>query len=254
LVISFLTILFLNPSVIFAQNSSSNQKNNLNQIWQNTTNWFSNFFGISKYFTNHKSVTTQILSQSDQIFNKGVYLNGVINGDYQDFTIAYTCNQTCTFQKTNPNCKDIKLSTLVYFFYQKGQKILYQINNSQTPIDYDSNKINRFKTQLITDDSCYQNLYNGLPNIPQGKYAGISSEQLNNSLRTIIPASAQGEDLPLDSSDIIIIKDNDKQEKTMLLQIIPDNDQTNSESINNRSQLRENFTNWLYPASWQKNP
>jgi len=81
-----------------------------------------------------------------------------------------------------------------------------------------------------------------------------SNRQLNNGLRTLIPASNQGDDLPLNSSNTAITTDNDKQEKTFFLQIIPASGQSNLESTNSGHQLYQNFNNWLSPNSWQKNP
>lgn len=261
-----MTIFLFTPTIVLAEPP---QQDSWTTFWSSISNWFNNLFGVSDYVTkdytpsttsdnstnynnDNKDMTSRTTPESQLTFNKGVYLKKILDNTYTNKTIP-----------AQDICPEIKLSDIVYYYYTTGQKILYDPNDSKKPIEYDSRLMEKFKVTLSKNSSCYINLYNNLQDVPQGDYQGkanaaaISSKQLNNSLRTPISISNQGDDIPSDNlstvSAEIIVKDNDKQEKTMLMGFIPNQGQS-SLNTDDRSSLRDNFGQWMQPDDWKSEP
>lgn len=305
LIFSFLFLpfsYFISPSLVSAQTPTQDQqetdqgKTGWEKFWEDVgtfisslsldiNSWFTKEYPISvdnkqdnftDYNAKDKDVTSRAPAEKNQQFNKGTYLKAIIDGTYTDKTIAYICNNTCTNNKSD-NCTDIKFSTLVFYFYQKGQKILYDPSNSETPIEYNSEKMDSYEYDLPEGtDQCFINLYNNMPKIPQGPFQGeensaaASSKELNNNLRGFIPNSSQESAPSSNMSDPdnveILTKDNELQQRTMFSNFIPDKSQDSVlgvESSNDNSsqvlgistdtdKLKETFTKYMHPASWQQ--
>ncbi len=291
IVISFIILFFNNSSFVFSQSPTSSpptttsapagdidQPDDMSiweQIFYSIVSWFKSLFGINDYYSkdydpstqndsqlntdytsDKKDTTTRVLPEATRKFHKGVYLNDVITGKN-----GYKNNSV---KSDSASCPDIKPSDVVYYFYTKGEKVLYKLDDPQNPIDYDKNLIERFKIDLVSDESCYLNFYNNHENVPQGDFhdqpgmAAPASTQLNNSIRNVMPVSDQGEDAPKDnySTDNAekLVKDSDKQEGNMLFGFIPNDghDQITcgTNDADTRENLRQSFAHWLTPNSW----
>jgi len=203
-----------------------------------------------------KDMTTRAISDSNREYNIGLYLNGVINGDYEDKTISYACNNSCSTSKIDSNCTDIKLSTLAYYFYKKGDKKLYQ-SGSSIPIAYNSGKMESYKYSLVSDNSCYENLYSNSSIIPSGNYQGgdaaASSEQLNNVIRTPIPDSTQVSPIGESLFDKIkaLIEGTNQNQPLLYRNIIP---QSSQEGNNDLASLQKSVDDYLTPEDEQEEP
>ncbi|MEI8067992.1 MAG: M15 family metallopeptidase [Candidatus Shapirobacteria bacterium] len=241
IVLLFLLIPFSLPVSVFAQTPSTTPTQTQNN--GGILDWLSSFFsGISNYFSKDydinpdtvydktalsnynqkdKDVTSRAISDKDRTLNKDDYINAVVAGKYDNKVLG-----TCAGNQ-------IKISNL---------------NNYP-------------KT-----DKCIATLYEGLQIVPQGNAGGqenaaaVSSKQLNNSLRTPIPQNSQVEpeanlwDDFLSSVGLIdkTAKENKKQEKAMLKNLIPAKSQTDDSADNEN--LKNNFSDYMYPQDWQDNP
>jgi|GEM_PF-858439 hypothetical protein len=225
----------------------------------------------SKYNQDDKDYGSRVMSESIKNYRKGVWFYEVLTltGNQKKYE-----NEIINKEEKNPRCPKIRISDLVYFFYTQNQKILYQRGQPDQPLEYDSGLMNRFRTGL-SDSSCYLNAYSNIQDVPQGVFniqtddaalneklkadgAAVASTQLNDSIRTVIPNNAQGETAPADNNDSqkikLLIEDTDKQEQSMLLNILPDqsHDQIscNNDSTLNRDNLRDYFSCNLTPNNW----
>lgn len=229
--------------------------------------WFTKDYPISckdnrGNFTNYnaddKDAVARSPAEADQKFNKGTYLKKVIDGIYPDRTIAYFCGNTCTNTKSS-GCSPIKFSNLIHYFYKKNQRILYIQSNFDTPIYYDSQRMEKYGYQIIPGTGHYfENLYRNMPSVPQGIFkekkhaAAASSQQLNNNLRRFIPNSAQRPkffvNLLNPKSVEFMIKENEEQQKDVFTNFIPEKNGVRNSGNNN--QIKETFTDYMQPASW----
>jgi hypothetical protein len=288
LICLFSVPLFYTAPKTYAQTAtqSAETDNSESTIWD----WlFAFFFRISRYFTKEfdidsqtvydptaftnyeqkeKDITFRAFNDTNRIYNKGAYLNDVIKGEYEDRTLAYNCDNKCfdiSKKPSNSNCENIKISTLAYYYYKKGIQVLYDKNDPEHTIGYPSN-INSYNYHLVPDDNCYVTLYDGLAIVPQGDYGGVSnaapvsSKQLNNNLRTIQPQGDQDTDPKPSFWDSFLnflgiidlaARDNEKQEKRMLQDFIPDNAKLTSTE---NEALRKKYNRYMYPDSWQNSP
>jgi len=290
IVISLLLIVpFFNfsPKFIIAQstaNTTTQTESSGWSIWQAISNLLSSIrSGISDIFVsqntiipckeeskftdyNNNTINTnyRIQSAASQKYKRGSYLKAIINGDYEDKTISYLCNNVCSNSKTNDSCIEIKYSTLVYFFYKKGEKILYDKDNSKTPIEYDSSKMDSYNYTLpANSDAYFRSLYNKISQIPKGAYKGeadgatTSSNELNDSERYVQPASSQTTKPPTDISTEEntekMVKDNDINQRKYFKAIIPAKDQKDINDSTNINTLKTRSANNLVPFS-QQNP
>ncbi|MFA5532105.1 MAG: SpoIID/LytB domain-containing protein [Candidatus Shapirobacteria bacterium] len=303
--IFFLLIPFkINASFVYAQTPTpepeevEEKKSGWEQFWDDFLNIIININSSLNWFIPKKNVqiscekqtnftdynainqnsNSRAQSNSSQRYRKGTYLKAILDGAYDDDTIAYLCNNVCTNSKTSDEgCIDIKYSTLVYYFYQKGEKILYDKSDSKKTIDYDSTKMESYNYTIPQGtDSYFKNLYNNISQIPQGAYQGEadtaagSSSELNGSLRTFIPASAQTEKPPSDITNTDnaekMTKDNEYHQRALYSNFIPAESQkvlgTTTDSLNNgqilgistdTDTLKKIFSDDLHPASWQNN-
>ncbi len=218
----------------------------------------------TNYDQKDRDITSRAINESERAYEKGYYIKQVLDGDYDDRVLAYTCNNTCYAIDSEPeNCNEVKISTVAYYFYTQNIRILYEKDNKTTPIAYNLSAF-RGTYNLINDGSCYLHLYDGLYIVPQGSVdsqantANISSQQLNNSLKTPVYQSWET-DHPEQTGlwgwilNLLGLKidENKRQEKFMLSQFVPD--KTNDQS-NDNDTMRTQFANYMYPYSWQTSP
>ncbi len=273
LIISFLTLFFTATlKTTYAVDGSSNEST-VTQVdpwtafWNTILSWFGIVQGTNEYIskdiaiknpsenTDYNStdfdITTRAVSSKDQEIRRGIYLNQLIRKQNGYDNKSYVSD----------GCNPITLTQMVYYFYTQNKKILYDTNGNL--LDYDANLMAEYKTETDHNDylnDCYNTVYNHSPSVPQGSYQGKSdaapatSTQLNSSIRMVIPASAQGDDIPKDNTNVsnteTIIKDTDKQEETMLKSIIPNSGQTEGFD-SDRGYLRDIQAHWLHPDSWE---
>ena len=218
-------------------------------------------------FTDYNNSTInanyRIQSASNQKYQRGSYIKAIINGDYEDKTISYLCNNVCSDSKINDNCIEIKFSNLAYFFYKKGEKILYDKDNQKTPVEYDSAKMDSYNYTIpANSDSYFRSLYNRISQIPKGAYKGesegatTSSNELNDSTRYIQPASSQtskpSTDISTEENTEKMVKDNDANQRKYFSAIIPAKDQKDINDSTNINTLKTKSANNLHPKSWQQ--
>lgn len=274
------------PKIIIAQSTSTTQTESSGwNIWQAIGNFLNSIIsGVSGVFVSKNTIIPcqeeskftdynnetinanyRIQSASSQKYERGSYLRAIIDGDYEDKTISYLCNNVCSNSKTDDNCLEIKFSTLVYYFYKNtDEKILYDKDNSKTPIEYDSAKMNSYNYTIPDNsDSYFQSLYNRISQIPKGAYKGeangavTSSNELNYSARYIQPASSQTSKPPTDISTEEnvekVVKDNDINQRKYLLELIPAKDQKDINESTSINVLKTRSANNLLSMS-EQNP
>lgn len=306
ILVLFLIIPFFvnSPVVIYAANSDSTSQQTQGKklswpefwanLWQTIANlfinlrlevklWFSKESIIScdpktnftDYDAPNQDANSRAQAQSTQKYRKGTYLKSIIEGRYADDIITYYCDGICSNTKVNDSCTPIKYSTLVYFFYKKGEKILYDKNDHKNPVDYDSAKMDAYNYTLPDNfDSYFRNLYTNISQIPRGAFqeepnaAGVASRELNESLRTFIPQSQQkatptASVFDPDGAKAMIL-DNDLQQKTVYTNFIPDKyipenlkitkDKKDTQVLGidskQTSTLRQLFRDNLHPKVW----
>jgi len=289
------------PIITYAANSDSTTQQTQKttsweqfwaDLWATIGSFFSNFrMEIKSWFSKERPIpcvpkpnftdyddvsqdaNTRAQAQSTQKYRKGTYLRSIIEGRYTDYVIAYFCGEICTNTKISDSCTDIKYSTLVYFFYKKGEKILYDKDDHKNPIAYDSEKMDSYNYTLpANSDTYFRNLYNNISQIPRGSFqeekdaAGVASRELNNSLRTFIPASKQtatpsGSVFDPEGAKAMIV-DNSTQQEAVFSSFIP-NESLKSivgrygkkESVpydaTKAATLKEMYKDYLHPYSWQ---
>lgn len=293
LIFAFISFFFINSPLISAQTPPNNDTNNsteettdqpswLESVWNAIVSFF-NFliFGTSyisgddqnvpvtidtnltasDYGSTANFINSRAMPESVRVQRKGIYFYEVLTTNkYENKIIkADTSSTECPY--------DISVSDIVCFYYQQSQskksseKILYTRENPKIPIDYQPNTWKYQCSELKNPNNCYINAYRNYPEVPQGVFqnqkdaAAIASTQLNDSIRTIMPAKSQGEDAPTsnDTSQQAqeLVKDSDKQEQNMLLNIIPDKNQDqincNNKAQLNRENLRSSFGCQLLP-------
>lgn len=228
---------------------------------------------FTDYNNKSQDANTRAQNLSIQKYRKGTYLRAIIEGRYDDNVITYSCSGICTNVKTNDSCTEIKYSTLVYYFYKKGEKILYDKDNHKDPIDYDSKKMDSYNYTLPDNaDSYFRILYNNISQIPRGAFqgekdaAGVSSRELNTSLRTFIPDSHQsptptGSVFDPDGAKAMVIDNNDQQQ-AVFSSFIPNEDLRSVVGRYNKKDsapynatraatLKKMFKDYLHPYAWQ---
>lgn len=208
--------------------------------------------------------TTRAIDYKTQKIEKGKYLYHLLNDDDSYEDIGY--------QSTG--CNIIKLTEMATAYYQRGEKILYNEDGQQ--IDWDKNIMDQKKIKYDSaDDPCYDTVYDQMPMTPQGtfrksfidkitdkingkdtKLAAASSGQINNTIRTIIPASSQADNLTPDINNATkstsVVEDSHAEEGNMLLSMIPASAQNLTNSTTDRDNLRNDYTLWLHPDSWEE--
>ncbi len=244
--------------------------------------------GNTDYNSTDFDITTRAVSSKDQEIRRGIYLNQLIhkqNGyDNNRYTsdgcnpitltqmvyYFYTQNKKILYD-TNGNLLDYDANLMAQYKTDLNLTVTpttsddsNQTSDTGDGGDDSSNSNNLSSTSNSSNDNyldaCYTTVYNQSPSVPQGSYqnkddaAPATSTQLNSSIRMIIPASAQGDDIPTDNTNSgnaeTIVKDSDKQEKTMLKSIIPDSGQS-SDLDSDRGYLRDVQAHWLHPDSWE---
>lgn len=228
---------------------------------------------FTDYNQKNQDANTRAQALATQRYRKGTYLRSVIEGRYSDSIIAYFCGEVCTNTKISDNCTDIRFSTLVYFFYKKGEKILYDKDDPINPIDYDSAKMDSYNYTLpANSDTYFRTLYNNISQIPRGAFqdekdaAGVTSRELNTSLRTFIPASHQnptptGSVFDPDGAKAMLL-DNSQQQQAVFSSFIPNKDlkavvgrygkkELTQYDATKAATLKEMFKDYLHPYSWQ---
>lgn len=221
------------------------------------------------YTRDDKNINTRAMPEKIKKYRKGVWFYEVLTTKKykQDDQLIENINQT--------NCpKNMRIADVIYFYYvnqDKYPKILYKRDQIDTPIDYPSAEIESLNVHLNFPDDCYINAYNNLPDVPIGWFflgqnydddtSSLLSTQLNESVRTIMANNAQGETAPSDVTNELearlIAEDTDKQERNMLLHLIPEKEHTTipcgDNSTKNRNYLRIAYANTLYPENWPRN-
>ena len=135
--------------------------------------------------------------------------------------------QTLTIDDKTACSNDININDIVCFYYQNGEKILYQRGNKEP----EENPTGTECRALNNPDICYQNLYINYQDIPQGFFEGLEevapavSTQLNDTIRYTLPKTGQGQTAPDNNETAekaeIIALDTDKQEMFKLVGFIP---------------------------------
>lgn len=221
---------------------------------------------ITNYKRKDKDYSARTYPEKTKKYRKGVWFNDVLTTEkYNDEVINVG----------DHDCGEIVISELVYYFYVKGEKILYERGKPNNPIDYDPSKL---KAYSLKADSCYINADKNIQDVPHGVFnvsadidkldallqldgAAATSNQINENIRTLIPNNYQGEDAPDDNNTgekiRRLIQDTDKQEETMLLNIIPAKSQDliscNDDASLNRQNVRDYFECNLNPNKWISN-
>ena len=254
----FLIVPFFNfsPKFVIAQSTSDtteqqSSQTDWQQFWSSILNLFTSLrsdikLSFSKeypiscqpktkftdYNASDQDINSRAQAQSVQEYRKGSYLRAILDGQFSDDIITHICNGTCSDTKIDDSCTDIRYSTLVYFFYKKGEKILYDKDDHKTPIDYDPAKMDSYNYTLpANSDTYFKNLYNNISQIPRGAFqgepntAGSVSQELGDSLRTMVPAKNQLGSAPatLKTQDDAkqAITNNDLKKRTLYTNFIP---------------------------------
>lgn len=248
--------------------------------------WLSNVEQTDRYTTNENPQTTN----KDKIFTTYTNPNNDISGRSTDeatkayrkgvyfYELLTTTNYEDNIIPSSTHCpENISATNIVCFYYhqftsnQSTQKILYQRENPDTPIDYNqvSDLANKCSSELKNPDDCYINAYINYQDIPHGDFknekdaAVGTSTQFDDSLGIVIPEIDQGEDGPTNNQedqDIEKLAEHiNLQEQRSNLNLIPAGDQpsipcTPDDTEKNRQYLRAYRDNAILPASWQKNP
>lgn len=228
------------------------------------------------YTRKDKNINTRAMPEKMKAYRKGVWFydilipdNGIQKYDQKEALIVNN--------GVRPDCpNEMKVIDIIYYFYknqEKHPKILYKRGQIDTPVDYPGDVIESLHVNLTSPDDCYINAYNNLPDPPIGWFflseensvgddtASLLSTQLNESIRTIIPNNAHGETAPSNVLNEIearlIAEDTDKQERNMLLHLIPEAEHAiipcGDNSTKNRNYLRIAYANTLYPENWPRN-
>lgn len=220
------------------------------------------------YTQEDKNINTRAMPEKIKKYRKGVWFYEVLDpenkGKYK--------KEDELVESSRSDCPDtIKVVDIIYFYYKnqdKYPKILYERGKMDAPVDYPDDLINSLNVNLNYSDECYINAYDNLPDAPIGWFVvsgddqstSFFSTQLNDSVRTIISNNAQGESAPPDVTNEIearmIAEDTDKQERSMLLHLIPEEEQLTipcgDDSTKNRNYLRIAYYNTLYPENWAR--
>lgn len=221
----------------------------------------------NQYDRPDKDYSSRAYSEETKKYRKGVWFYEVLTtGKYDDGVI----------NKGDPNCREIIISELVYYFSTKGEKVLYKRGQTKEPIGYESVTL---RPRGLQRDSCYIEAYRNIQDVPQGVFniatedpelselfgedsgAAAASTQLNENIRTVIPDNYQGESAPDDNDTDYkvrrLIQDTDKQEEVMLLHFIPEKNKNliscNNNATLNRDNIRDYFECSLNPGSWSGN-
>lgn len=218
----------------------------------------------NKYQREDKDYSARAYTEETKKYRRGVWFHEVLTTDKYDDGVI---------NKGDRKCGEIIVSELVYYFYTKGEKVLYKRGQTKEPIGYE--EVN-MRPHGLKADSCYINAYRNIQDVPQGVFnlsdadpklqemfkndngAAAASTQINENIRTIIPDNYQGETAP-DNNDTgykvrRLIQDTDKQEESMLLHFIPEKNKNliscNDDATLNRENIRKYFECNLNPNSW----
>ncbi len=208
--------------------------------------------------------TTRALSDQSQKIARGQYLYYLLKNEDNYENLSYQ----------SEGCNPISLTEMSAAYYQRNEKILYDENNQL--IDWnqvDTSKLSLNSTYTDPTHNCYTTVYNQIPTAPQGKIkknwlqkifqndenkvAAATSKQLNNTIKTVIPNSQQGDNVTgnIESSDqtIKVVENNHTQEGKLLLSMLPASAQyltTDPTDTSNRDNLRVVYAKWLHPDNW----
>lgn len=209
--------------------------------------------------------TTRAIDYKTQKIEKGKYLYHLLNDDDSYENLEYKPT----------GCNKISLKEMAAVYYQRGEKILYNEDGQQLDWNKDiMDKIEIKYTDPLTN-TCYDTVYDQMPMTPQGtfrknfldkitdkitgkdtKLAAASSGQINKTIKTIIPASNQTDTVTPDINDpdktTNVVTDSHTEEGNMLLNLIPASSQNLTNSATDRDNLREDYTLWLHPDSWEE--
>lgn len=283
LIISFFSLFWLTPTTVTAQSDppSGNPPQEQSSpgffqtIWEAITRFFNYLiFGIqyvsedyqastkdTRHLTNDytrddKDIASRAIPESVKRYRKGVWFYEVLTKPHK--------YKNETIKSDQDICPDMKISDIAYVMYQQNQKILYQQGNPDQPLEYDPNLMNQFRFEIKHPLSCYLNAYNNIQDVPQGLFmneadaAPITSLQLNDTIRNVMPRNFQGENAPPSNDNPQqakkVAEDSDKQEQNMLLGLLsePVHDQIacNNNADFNRENLRQSFACHLTPNGW----
>ncbi|HNZ84448.1 MAG TPA: D-alanyl-D-alanine carboxypeptidase family protein [Candidatus Woesebacteria bacterium] len=281
LILSFFCLFWLNTPVVLAQPDPSpatqpqTQQNVFVVIWEAIVRFFNYLiFGITyisedyqastkdtRQFTNDytredKDIASRAIPESVKKYRKGVWFYEVLtkkNNKYQDELIKSDQLEVCP---------DIKITEIIAVMCQQGQNILYERDKPNQPLSCQQAPIPSFTPKHPV--SCYLNAYNNIQEVPQGLFmneenaAPMTSTQLNDTIRNVMPITFQGEtapptnDTPQQAKKLA--EDSDKQERNMLLGILADkvHDQIacSDKADFNRDNLRDAFACHMMPNSW----
>lgn len=284
LILSFFCLFWFKTPTLLAQqpNSPSTTQTQesggiiefFSSIWESIVRFFSYLFGITyisedyqastkdtRHLTNDytrqdKDIASRAIPESVKSYRKGVWFYEVLtkkNNKYRDEII----------KSDQPDvCPDIKITEIIAVMCQQGQDILYQRENPNQPLSCLQAPIPSFTPKHPV--SCYLNAYNNIQEVPQGVFmnqdsaAPMTSTQLNDTIRNIMPISFQGETAPPTNDTPQQAKklseDSDKQEQNMLLGILPHKTHYQIQCTNqaklNRDNLRDAFSCNMSPDSW----
>jgi hypothetical protein len=234
-ILTFLTLFFFSfYSPVYAESSSESSS-----FWQKIINIFlSNFVTSQKIDINRTEIateysndpnysgdiTTRIVPESARTQKKLQYITGVIKGEYDNQSLG-ECPES-----------DKPVTVLNLAHYLNSQNILY-LNQ------LDQDKLEQEPSPSVFNQACYKKLFEELHIIPpEEKKQNAKTYILNETIRNIIPDKSQTTDL----SQVKNIKeDTAHQTENMYNQIIPNNSQNSNEK------LKDQFSSWLQPDSWQ---
>ena len=212
------------------------------------------------YSNSNMDYTFRTLSDPVQKKFKGLWFyEVVVEKKYQDKTIYDGKNSDC------PN--KIKISDIVYYFYTKGEKILYSPTSSE-PIDYDDTVMSKYNINLDSLGNCYETAYEKITGVPKGIFysvenseATLISLQYNEIIRNILSENNQGEEPPENNDNQEtaekLIEDSNKQEKNMNLSLISEENKNQiicNSGADSKEGIRNTYFQSLTPQSWQKSP
>ena len=293
IILSFFCLFFINSSLVFAQEPPSSESQNTTEesegmgFIQTILKAISDFFGYLIYGINHISgnyeapasfntkekvndyssdvndYSSRAIPDADSTRRKGVYFYEVLFRQNQPYENRVT--KDAPDIHSNIDCpNEISIKDIVCSYanrYNTGQtseQILYE-RGSLIPTDY--SRVSGCST-LPNPDDCYINAYENYQDIPQGDFYGqkdtaaLASTQANESIRTFLPESRQGDTAP-DTNDTrekidILVKDFDKQEENVYINFLPD-EKINEISCDNnanlkRENLRQSFKCHLTPS------
>jgi hypothetical protein len=295
LITSFTLLLFFQSSTInsclFAatgdDSSTTDTQSSFLTIWESIKNWLLTIlqpnnsdsvkdFNASTLNTNQelttysesdKDFTHRVLPQANRERQIGIWFYDALTRP-TDYPPDQIVSKKEDSKKYDTSCPDeIKLSDLIYFFYTKNEKKIYD-HNSLLPLEYTDdlkNLINGYKTNL-GPDSCYRNTYSNISSVPNGLFQGqgeaaLTSTQINELFRHItvqsLQASNSGETNNTPQETERLTENTIKQEEHARVNYLPQNikDQVNCSANLSEQEIMDNirkiFKKTIMPQNWQ---